>query len=330
MTDEMRRRAFESYVNYLVVERGLSPNTVEAYRRDLLEFLAFLEDRKLELSQAERQDLFEYVRGLHQRLSVSSIMRKIVSLRSFYRFLLLDGYVDKDPTETLESPKLWRRLPVYLEPDEVERLLEGPDLSTPYGLRDRTMLEVLYATGLRVTELVQIRVREVSLEAGFLRTMGKGSKERLVPMGNEAADFVDAYQREARPYFLRKRFSSPFLFLTRRGGPMTRQNFWKLTRNYGKRAAIDGKLSPSRAAPQLCHSPAGKWRRLESGPGDAGACRHLHHPDLYPRQPGAPEEGLQQVPSPGLNPAHEPRTMAGPRISARKESDPCELSAASL
>ncbi len=244
MKDETRRRAFESYINYLVVERGLSPNTVEAYRRDLLEFLAFLEERELELNQAERQDLFNFVRRLHQRLSVSSIMRKIVSLRSFYRFLLLDRYVEKDPTETLESPKLWRRLPIYLEPDEVERLLEGPDLSTPYGLRDRTMLEVLYATGLRVTELVQVRVREVSLEARFLRTMGKGSKERLVPLGDEAAEFVDAYQREARPYFLHQRFSSPFLFLTRRGGPMTRQNFWKLTRNYGRRAGIDGKLSP--------------------------------------------------------------------------------------
>jgi len=183
MTEEMRRRAFESYINYLVVERGLSPNTVEAYRRDLLEFLAFLEEREVELNQAERHDLFDFVRRLHQRLSVSSIMRKIVSLRSFYRFLLLDGYVEKDPTETLESPKLWRRLPVYLEPEEVERLLEGPDLATPLGLRDRAMLEVLYATGLRVTELVRIRIREVSLEAGFLRTMGKGSKERLVPLG---------------------------------------------------------------------------------------------------------------------------------------------------
>ena len=313
MTEEMRRRAFESYVNYLVVERGLSPNTVEAYRRDLLEFLAFLEDREVELNQAERHDLFDFVRRLHQRLAVSSIMRKIVSVRSFYRFLLLDGYVEKDPTETLDSPKLWRRLPVYLEPDEVERLLEGPDLTTPLGLRDRAMLEVLYATGLRVTELVQIRVREVSLEAGFLRTMGKGSKERLVPLGDEAAEFVDAYQREARPYFLRKRFSSPFLFLTRRGGPMTPPEFLEIDPELRKEGRNRGKTEPSCAAPQLCHSPFGKWGRLESGPGDVGPRRHFHHPDLHPRQPGAPEEGLRQVPPPGVNDAIEPRNMAGPQ-----------------
>ena len=170
--------------------------------------------------------------------------RKIVSLRSFYRFLLLDGYISQDPTETLDSPRTWRSLPTYLTQAEVEQLLATPEVSNPHGLRDRTMLEVLYATGLRVSELVGLLIREVDLEASFLRTMGKGSKEGIVPLGDAAIDSLDRYLRESRPHFLRGRLASPFLFLTQQGGPMTRQYFWQLIVKYGLRCGLSTKLSP--------------------------------------------------------------------------------------
>ncbi len=240
----MLERAFQSYLNHLEVERGLARNTLEAYRRDGEGFLAFLQAKGWVLADVGRDNLFEYVRHLHLRLSVRSISRKIVSLRSLYRFLLLDGYISEDPTETLDSPRTWRTLPTYLTQAEVETLLAAPELSKPHGLRDRTMLEVLYATGLRVSELVGLQIREVDLEASFLRTLGKGSKERLVPLGDSAIDYLGRYLRESRPYFLRGRMASPFLFLTQQGGPMTRQYFWQLIVKYGTRSSLSKKLSP--------------------------------------------------------------------------------------
>ncbi len=240
----MQERAFKSYLNHLEVERGLARNTLEAYRRDGEGFLAFLQAKGLDLASVSRDNLFEYVRHLHLRLSVRSIGRKIVSLRSLYRFLLLDGYVSEDPTETLDSPRTWRSLPTYLTQAEVEQLLAAPEVSKPHGLRDRTMLEVLYATGLRVSELVGLQIREVDLEASFLRTMGKGSKERIVPLGDAAIDYLERYLRESRPHFLRGRLANPFLFLTQQGGPMTRQYFWQLIVKYGRRCGLSKKLSP--------------------------------------------------------------------------------------
>ena len=240
----MQERAFKSYLNHLEVERGLARNTLEAYRRDGEGFLAFLQAKGWNLADVSRDNLFEYVRHLHLRLSVRSIGRKIVSLRSLYRFLLLDGYTSQDPTETLDTPRTWRSLPSYLTQAEVEQLLATPEVSNPHGLRDRTMLEVLYATGLRVSELVGLLIREVDLEASFLRTMGKGSKERIVPLGDAAIDYLDRYLRESRPHFLRGRLASPFLFLTQQGGPMTRQYFWQLIVKYGLRCGLSTKLSP--------------------------------------------------------------------------------------
>ena len=240
----MQQRAFKSYLNHLEVERGLARNTLEAYRRDGEAFLAFLQAKGWNLAGVGRDNLFEYVRHLHLRLSVRSIGRKIASLRSLYRFLLLDGYISEDPTETLDSPRTWRSLPSYLTQAEVEQLLAAPEVSKPHGLRDRTMLEVLYATGLRVSELIALQIREVDLEASFLRTMGKGSKERIVPLGDAALDYLNRYLREARPHFLRGRLASPFLFLTQQGGPMTRQYFWQLIVKYGRRSSLSKKLSP--------------------------------------------------------------------------------------
>lgn len=248
MTAEQRtasQRALQNYLNYLQVERGLSKNTVQAYGRDVEEFLAFLQKRSVSLDQARREELQDYIQHLYGRpLGPRSVARKIAALRSLFRFLLLDGYVRQDPTELLESPKTWHQLPKYLTEAEVERLLEQPPLEKPHGLRDRTMLEVLYATGLRVSELVRLRLEEVHSEAGFLRILGKGAKERLVPLGDSAQSFLRRYLDESRSHFLRRRTGSPFVFLTQQGGPMSRQYFWKLVEKYGRLAGIDKKLSP--------------------------------------------------------------------------------------
>ncbi|MEE8349457.1 MAG: site-specific tyrosine recombinase XerD [Acidobacteriota bacterium] len=240
----MQERAFQNYLNHLQVERGLALNTVAAYRRDLLEFFAVLKSREWKLETVGKPELGLYIQHLYGHLSARSVMRKIASLRSFFRFLLLDGYLQEDPAETLESPKTWRTLPKYLTEGEVDTLLGLPDLTTPHGLRDRAMLEVLYATGVRVSELVRIRLEEMNLELGWIRVFGKGSKERLVPVGDSAVAFVQQYLEEARGHFLRKRGPSPFLFLTQQGRPMTRQYFWLLVTRFGREVGVKRSLSP--------------------------------------------------------------------------------------
>lgn len=240
----MEVTAFQNYVSYLRVERGLSSNTVEAYARDIREFLLFLDCSDCKLGAVGRELLSQYVQHLYESLSARSVMRKISSLRSFFRFLLLDGYRAEDPTETLESPKAWRVLPHYLSEEEVDRLLRQPDLSAAHGIRDRAMLEVLYATGLRASELVGVRFEELNFEAGFVRIMGKGSKERVVPLGDSAISFVHRYLTRSRSRFLRRRVPTPFLFVTQQGKPMTRQYFWMLVKKYAQRAGIQKKLGP--------------------------------------------------------------------------------------
>ncbi len=240
----MQDRVFRNYLNHIQVEKGLAPNTVAAYQRDIRQFLSYLLSRKCQVAAVSKLELSEYVRRLYEDLSPPSVKRGISSLRSFFQFLLLDGYIQADPTETLESPKTWRTLPKYLSEEEVEQLLQQPDLSRPHGLRDRAMLEVLYATGLRVSELVCIRIEEINFDAGFLRTFGKGSKERIVPVGDSALDFVQRYLAGARSHFMRRRRSSVHLFVTQQGKRMTRQYFWLMVRKYGQRMGIEKNLSP--------------------------------------------------------------------------------------
>ncbi len=240
----MQERVFRNYLNHLQVEKGLAPNTVAAYQRDIRRFLSYLLSRKCQVAAVGKVELSEYVQRLYEDLSARSVKRGISSLRSFFQFLLLDGYIQADPTETLESPKTWRTLPTYLSEEEVEQLLRQPDLSRPHGLRDRAMLEVLYATGLRVSELVCIRTEEINFEVGFLRAFGKGSKERIVPVGDSALDFVQRYLAGARSHFMRRRRSSVHLFVTQQGKRMTRQCFWLMVRKYGRRMGIEKNLSP--------------------------------------------------------------------------------------
>ena len=237
-------RTYRNFLNYLQVEKGLARNTVEAYARDISGFLAFAKDHGLELEKIGRDDLARYLQELYSRLSARSVARNIVSLKGFFRFLILDRYLSSDPTENLESPRTWRTLPGYLTGDEVGLLLAQPDLAQAQGLRDRAMLELLYATGLRVSELIKVRIGDMNLDVGFLTTIGKGNKQRIVPVGDVAVAFVRRYLAEARSTLLGKSASNPYLFLTRRGRPMTRQNFWMIVEKSGKLAGIAKHLSP--------------------------------------------------------------------------------------
>ena len=229
----------DAFCDALWLEDGLSRNTLEAYRRDLAQLAAFLRGRPLE--KAREADLFAFLAS--RRGKATSAARMLSTLKRFYRHCLRERAIEADPTLRLEAPKRAPRFPKTLSEADVEALLAAPETAAPRGLRDRAMLEVLYASGLRVSELVALQAFEANLDAGVVRILGKGSKERLVPLGEEAVAWVQRYLREARPRLLKKR-ASDALFVTERGGSMTRQAFWHLLKRYG-RAAIPGKtLSP--------------------------------------------------------------------------------------
>jgi integrase/recombinase XerD len=235
-------RAVPAYCDHLSVERGLSPASVEAYRRDLEAFCGWLE-REGTASRPDREALRRYLRFQRQRgLSSRSAARAVSALRGFFAYgCALLGWTD-DPTANLVSPRVGLSLPKAISEKEVDALLAAPDVATPLGLRDRAMLELLYASGLRVSEIVQLPRDRMDLDSGFLRVTGKGGKERLAPFGASAARWLRQYLAEARPGLDRRR--SAALFLSTRGGPMTRQRFWQLIERYGRAAGIRGRLSP--------------------------------------------------------------------------------------
>ena len=231
------------FLAHLAVERNLSPRTVEAYRRDLLQFDAWLGQRGGGLEGVERATLRSYLGTRRDNgLSARSSARALSALRSFFRFLVNNEILTADPTANLRSPSLWRTVPHALSSQEIEALLEAPDSNTTLGLRDRAMLETLYATGLRVSELVGLTVDRVRLDPGFVRVIGKGRKERLVPLGDSAVSRIDDYLQRARPELNRHRLSE--LFLNHRGGPLTRQGFWKILRGHAVRAGVGSPVSP--------------------------------------------------------------------------------------
>lgn len=228
----------DRFTQYLRIEKGLSANTMAAYSRDLRLYLEHLGDR--DLVGAEPGDIqgflsFLYGRGLQAR----SAARALSAVRGLYRFLALDGGREDNPTATIEVPRSWAPLPRFLSVGEVDRLLDSPDLSRPRGLRDRAMIEVLYATGLRVSELVSLRTGSVDIEDAYLRVVGKGDKERIVPLGESASRAVGAYLGQGR-----RRTTSPYLFLNYRGQPLTRAGFWSILRDYGRRADIQREITP--------------------------------------------------------------------------------------
>jgi len=234
-------RQAAAFLTYCRVERGLADNSISAYTTDLKRFTEFFgESAGIPLEDGLRS----YLDHLHRSgLSTRSIARHVTTLRNCYGFLLREGILSHDPTEHLGSPKTWHHIPKFLNLSDIERLLEAPSEARPTGLRDRAMLQVLYATGLRVSELCRLRVSDLDTSLGYLRTTGKGNKQRLVPIGDCAIQAVDRYLATARGALLKGR-SSRYLFVTARGGPMTRQAFWILLARYGKQAGIFHGLSP--------------------------------------------------------------------------------------
>jgi integrase/recombinase XerD len=231
------------FLVFLKAEKTLSDNTVQAYGRDIGKFLLFLKKEKLSWEKGREADVVRFIHLQSQGgLSPRSLARLISSLKSFYKYLILDGRTKKNPTFHLSSPKAWLSLPKFLTVKEVQTLLRQPASDEILGVRDKAMLEVMYAAGLRVSELIGLENDDVHLRDSFVLCRGKGGKERIVPLGRAAVEAVEKYLDEARPRLLKEPANA--LFLTRRGGPFTRQGFWKMFRQYARKAHLTAKISP--------------------------------------------------------------------------------------
>ena len=235
----------DQFLHYLVVEKGLSKNTIEAYSHGLGRFLNHLREKGVQ----EIRDVGKFhVRGFllmlrKGNLSTKTIVRNLVAVRTFFRFLIQEGILESNPIEELESPKVAKTLPEILTLREIEQLLEQPNLQTSLGIRDRAMLEILYATGMRVSELTHLPIHQVNLEGGYVLLYGKGSKERIVPLGSEAMKWITLYLKTARGK-LSKGKESPMLFINRSGKGMSRQRFWKSLKDYARRAGLRKRITP--------------------------------------------------------------------------------------
>ncbi|MBE3129461.1 MAG: tyrosine recombinase XerD, partial [Acidobacteria bacterium] len=235
--------ALRLFLEYLAVEKGLARNTILSYTRDIRKFLGFVKTGKLVWNRVSEETIVRFIhRESKAGLSARSLARLISALRSFFKFLVLSGFVYKDPSSQLTTPSTWRSLPKFLTVKEVEELLRAPDDKKPRGVRDRAMLEVLYGSGLRVSELASLKLAEVNLEDGFLICRGKGGKERIVPLGRSACGAVRRYLAEVRPLVVSGERDE--LFLSRRGKPFTRQGLWKLIRQHARKAGLAAKISP--------------------------------------------------------------------------------------
>lgn len=240
-------QAIDAFVLHLRLERNLAKNTIDAYTRDLALFSDSLEEIA-DVQNIESADISQFlVDELDSGIKTRTLARRMSSVRGLFRFLKTEGEIRKDPCANVDTPKYGKRVPHVLNLDEVEALLAAPDTTTPEGVRDSAMLEVLYATGLRVTELVTLQQRDVDLRAGWVRVVGKGGKQRIVPLGEKAIDAIDAYLQSDRAALLASSGgpgSTPDLFVTRRGSGMTRQAFWKNLKRYVRKAEIDKDVSP--------------------------------------------------------------------------------------
>jgi integrase/recombinase XerD len=270
----------ESYLTHLTVERRLAANSVESYARDLTILATFAAGKGSPVDTLARPDLEALVRDLmSEGRSPRSVARAVACFRGFYRFLVVDGRLKGSPADDLRPPRAWKVLPKYLSVDDVDLLIAQPDVATARGLRDRALIELLYATGMRVSELIQLRPADVNLEASYLTCTGKGAKQRIVPFGDEAGAWVTRYLREARGQLLGKR-SSPRLFVNARGGGvgLTRVGFWKILKAYARRAGLIRTLSPH----TLRHSFA--THLLERGADLRAIQMMLGHADLSTTQ----------------------------------------------
>jgi len=293
--------AIASFLIHVRVEKGLSENTLSAYRRDLLKFEEFTKRRKLTVEAVTRDELVDFLAGLYrQKLESRTVARQLATLRNFFRFAQVQELIPEDPSINLDSPKIRRHLPGYLRLEEVEKLLEQPDAKTPTGLRDKAMLEVLYSTGLRVSELTGLGVSDLDSKVGCVRCIGKGDKERIVPVGKKALGAVDKYLREGRPELLAqaKTAGSRALFVNRRGVALSRVGVWKILSAYGRRAGLRVALTPH----MLRHSFA--THLLERGADLRSVQLMLGHADISTTQiyTHVVEERLKQIYK-----AHHPR-----------------------
>jgi integrase/recombinase XerD len=291
------------FLSYLRVERALAQNSILAYGRDLKRFSEFLRKRqKNKVEDVTREDVVDFLSHLYkEKMDSRSVARYLVSIRGLYKFTMMEGLVNTDPTENLESPKIRNSLPTYLRMEEINRLLEAPNLSTPIGLRDRAMLEILYSTGLRVSELLNLRISDVDMRVGCVRCIGKGDKERLVPIGRKAIEAIEQYLAHGRPKFARP--SSPLphshvLLLTSVGRRLSRVGIWKIMHDYGVRLGLRGRLTPHK----MRHSFA--THLLERGADLRSVQLMLGHADISTTQiyTHVVEERLKEIYK-----AHHPR-----------------------
>jgi len=266
------------YLDHLRVERRLADHTLESYARDLGGLTAFAAGIQRAPERLDRAALETFVRQqMASGLSPRSVARTVAAIRGYYRFLVLERHLEESPADDLRPPRAWPALPKFLAIDQVDTLIAQPDVTTPRGLRDRALIELLYATGMRVSELISVRAADLHLAEQYLTCIGKGNKERVIPIGEQAATWIQAYQREGRPALTKGR-SSPRLFVNARGGPLTRVGFWKILKAYGRRANLPRSLSPH----TLRHSFA--THLLERGADLRAIQMMLGHSDLSTTQ----------------------------------------------
>jgi len=274
--------SISAFINYVRVERGLSQNTLHAYESDIEKFGEFLEKGRVQPTDVQRDTIVDYLAGLYrQGLDSRSVARHLVTIRNFFRFLLIDGLIAKDPTVNLESPKVRKSLPTYLSMDEVERLLNLPDTRTPLGMRDKAILDLLYSCGLRVSELTHVNLGDIDFRSGIIRCVGKGDKERLIPVGKKALDSVEKYVRDGRPRLLKAKKKPSFtnhVFINRQGTPLGRVGAWKILTAYGRALGLRKKLTPHK----LRHSFA--THLLERGADLRSVQLMLGHADIATTQ----------------------------------------------
>ena len=265
------------YLDYLTVEKGLAKNSLSSYAADLRHFGHHLADKDIAIETVERLHIVRYFQSLRSAgISARSTARALAAIRGLFRFLVAERHLKHDPTENMENPRVWTNLPKSLQPGEVDALLAAPDRESPEGLRDAAMLELLYATGLRVSELIHVKIDDLVMDAGFLRTFGKGSKERIVPFGDAARDAIAVYMERGRPHFEKQ--ADPHLFLSNRGRAMSRQSFWMKIVKYARTAGIRAHISPH----VLRHSFA--THLLENGADLRSVQMMLGHSDISTTQ----------------------------------------------
>jgi integrase/recombinase XerD len=235
----------EIFLNYLSVEKGVSSNTIESYKNDLIFYQNYLKEKGIDsFLKVNRQDISDFMlKQKEKNLSASSISRRLSCLKTFYRFLLREKIISSDPTEAMQSPKLWKKVPDTLNIEEIERLIAQPNIRTKIGIRDKAILDMMYATGMRVSEVVNLKLEQLNLEMGFLRCIGKGNKERIIPLGRYACNAIKRYIQESRNLLLGKK-QSEYLFLNRRGYPISRQGLWKIIKKYARMAGIKKPVRP--------------------------------------------------------------------------------------